>query len=111
MSTNLENNNDNNEEEKSKCLKFLELNLSKNIKILSLLKGIESLGCQLPQDFFACKKCEDAVGGNGTRVTGGFRSPVPGEADYKPQVCICIHIFFVYNFIYLFRLFCVKIIC
>ena len=67
------------DDDKNRCESFLETNLSKNIRILQLVKSIESAGCPLPKDFFACRQCE----GN---VTGGFRTPLADETDYKPQV-------------------------
>jgi hypothetical protein len=68
------------EDNKNRCESYLETNLSKNIRILQLIKSIESAGCTIPKDFFACRQCD----GN---VTGGFRTPKPDETDYKPQVC------------------------
>ena len=70
------------EEEKTRCEKFLVENLSKNIKILKLVDSIEALGCKLPKDFFVCRKCDDTV-------SGGFKTPTDGEVDYKPQVLLC----------------------
>ncbi len=67
------------DEDKTRCENYLETNLTKNIRILHLLKSIEEKGCAIPNDFFACRKCDGDI-------TGGFRSPVAGETDYKPQV-------------------------
>lgn len=66
----------------NRCESYLETNLSKNIRILQLVKSIESAGCPLPKDFFACRKCDGDV-------TGGFRTPLPNEKNYKPQVVLC----------------------
>lgn len=67
------------EEDQSRCEKFLEKNLTKNIKILHLLKAIEGAGCELPKDFFSCRHCDG-------EVTGGFKTPLKDEKGYEPQV-------------------------
>ena len=69
-------------EEKIRCEKYLESNLTKNIRILKLVESIEKLGCPIPVDFFACRHCDD-------NITGGFRAQVEGDSDYKPQILLC----------------------
>lgn len=67
------------EEENNRCQNYLKKNLTKNIKILHLLKSIEGAGCEIPDDFFSCQHCEG-------EITGGFKGAVMNEKDYKPQV-------------------------
>jgi len=72
------------EEENNRCQNYLKTNLSKNIKILHLLKNIEGIGCEIPDDFFSCQHCEEG------EISGGFKGALTNEKDYKPQVMIYI---------------------
>ena len=64
------------------CKKALELAVTSNKTIQKMIESIENLGCKLPENFFACRPCDE-------NISGGLLTNSAKAKDYKPQVILC----------------------
>eukprot|EP01032_Pedospumella_encystans_P021314 gene21314-24183_t len=66
-----------------KCNSMLELAVSNNPRIQTVLDAIEGLGCTIPKNFIACRHCEADIQG-GLTVPDGDK-----KTSYTPQIIVC----------------------
>ena len=71
--------------EHSRCMERLESTISSNRVVQKLIDNIDTLGCKIPKDFFACRKCD-------SDMTGGFMLPqssMDTSTTYLPRIVLC----------------------
>lgn len=76
----------------NKCMGRLESTVENNRVVHKLLDSIAALGCNIPKDFFVCRKCD-------CDMTGGFLLPTPSSSEkgkpagiterYEPKIVLC----------------------
>ena len=69
-------------QEHNTCIQRIETAVNTHNHIKKVLTEIDNLGCQLPDNFFACRTCD-------AEMFGGFLLPKANAKKYNPKIILC----------------------